>query len=163
MRAHHARSTGRRDLGGPPMRLIPPARRARLGRTPATTPAPATAVDRRGAHRAGRRGRRLAVAVTVATVLLVIAAPAHARSETMLAAATSLDTVLNNLRNWIMGIAATLATVMLSIGGVIRMLAGGDPGEIERSNRAFKSAAWGYGIAALAPLVVEILKGIVGE
>ncbi|MGP3970618.1 pilin [Streptomyces sp. 6N223] len=102
-------------------------------------------------------------ATATVAVCLMIAGPAQAQPETMLAAADSLDTVLNNLRNWIMGIAATLATVMLSVGGVIRMMAGGDPGEIERSNRAFKSAAWGYGIAALAPLVVEILKGIVGE
>ncbi|MDT0318571.1 pilin [Streptomyces millisiae] len=103
--------------------------------------------------------------VTVAAIGMcaLIASPAHARaSAEALAAEDSLDAVLDNIRNWIMGIAAALATVMLSVGGVIRMLAGGDPGEIERSNRAFKAAAWGYGIVALAPLVVEILQGIVG-
>ncbi|WP_049575324.1 pilin [Streptomyces sp. SBT349] len=110
-----------------------------------------------------RAGCPLAVATAVA-VCVLIASPAHAQAPVeVLAAEESLDAVLNNIRNWIMGIAALLATVMLSVGGVIRMMAGGDPGEIERSNRAFKSAGWGYGIAALAPLVVEILQGIVGE
>lgn len=140
-------------LPHPPRRWMP----ARLLRTVRT------AARRLG--RAWPRRRRLLVVAAAAAVLPVLIAPssAHAQQLQQLAAEDSLEAVLNNIRNWIMGIAATLATVMLSIGGVIRMMAGGDPGEIERSNRAFKSAAYGYGIAALAPLVVEILKGIVGE
>ncbi|WP_181786100.1 pilin [Streptomyces phytophilus] len=110
------------------------------------------------------RGLRRLLTIGAALALLVLVAqPAHAEPAWMLSAEDSLEDVLDNIRNWIMGIAATLATVMLSVGGVIRMMAGGDPGEVERSNRAFKSAGWGYGIATLAPLAVEILKGIVGE
>ncbi|WP_107058863.1 pilin [Streptomyces sp. NRRL B-1347] len=80
----------------------------------------------------------------------------------LLALAKSVNEVLDNIRNWIMGVLAGLATVFLTIGGVIYLMAGGDPGEVQRAKSAFKSAGWGYGIAALAPLVVEILKGIVG-
>ncbi|MDT0307217.1 pilin [Streptomyces sp. DSM 44917] len=110
-----------------------------------------------------RRSRRpLALAATLAAVILVSAAPAAAE-PVQVAAEDSIDGVLNNIRNLIMGVAAGLATVMLSVGAVIRMMATGDPGEIERSNRAFKSAGWGYGIAALAPLIVSLLQGIVGE
>ncbi|MCI3928800.1 pilin [Streptomyces sp. AN091965] len=79
----------------------------------------------------------------------------------VLALAKSVNDVLDNIRNWIMGVLAGLATVFLTIGGVLYLMAGGDPGEVQRAKTAFKSAGWGYGIAALAPLVVEILKGIV--
>jgi hypothetical protein len=80
----------------------------------------------------------------------------------VLALAASVNAVLTNIRNWIMGISAGLATVFLTVGGVRYMMASGDPGEVEKAKGAFKSAGWGYGLAMLAPLVVQILKGIVG-
>jgi hypothetical protein len=80
----------------------------------------------------------------------------------VVALAGSVDTVLNNIRNWIMGILAGLATVFLTIGGVRYVMAAGDPGEVAKAKIAFKSAAIGYALAALAPLVVTVLKGIVG-
>nr|WP_239395520.1 pilin [Frankia sp. CiP3] len=76
--------------------------------------------------------------------------------------APDLDTVLNNARNWIMGILALLATVFLSVGGVRYLISGGEPGEVGKAKESFRNAAWGYGLAALAPVVVEILKQIVG-
>ncbi|WP_425838398.1 pilin [Streptomyces fractus] len=92
-------------------------------------------------------------------------ASAHAAAdpEPYLALAKSVNEILDNIRNWIMGILAGLATVFLTVGGVRYVMAGGDPGEVEKAKSAFKSAGWGYGLAALAPLVVEILKGIVGN
>ncbi|MEU5001501.1 pilin [Streptomyces sp. NPDC021622] len=80
----------------------------------------------------------------------------------VLALAKSVNEVLDNIRNWIMGVLAGLATVFLTVGGVRYLMAGGDPGEVEKAKTAFKSAGWGYSLAALAPLVVAILKGIVG-
>lgn len=139
------------------MRLIPrqpfPRPLPRLGRR-----APRPGGDSRSAV---RRTRLLPVAGAV--VVTVLAAPPAVAQPEVLAAEESLGAVLDNIRNWVMGIVGALATVMVSIGGLMRMMAAGDPGEIERSNRAFKAAAWGYGIVALAPLVVEILQGIVGE
>jgi hypothetical protein len=41
-------------------------------------------------------------------------------------------------------------------------MAGGDPGEIEKAKGSFKSAIIGYALAALAPAVVTIVKGILG-
>ncbi len=87
---------------------------------------------------------------------------AHPASGHVLALAGSVNAVLTNIRNWLMGILAVLATVFLSIGGVRYVVAAGDPGEVEKAKTAFKSAALGYGLAALAPLVVSVLKGIVG-
>nr|WP_245702148.1 pilin [Streptomyces aurantiacus] len=96
-------------------------------------------------------------------MLAVVVTSAHAAEPApVLALAKSVNEVLNNIRNWIMGILAGLATVFLSIGGVRYVMAGGDPGEVEKAKTAFKSAGWGYGLAALAPMVVQILKGIVG-
>jgi hypothetical protein len=96
-----------------------------------------------------------------ALTLMLMSSSAHA-DTVVLAIADSVTTVLDNIRNWLMGILAGLATVFLSIGGVRYVMGGGDPGEVEKAKTAFKSAGWGYTLAALAPLVVEILKGIVG-
>ncbi|MCE7011676.1 pilin [Kibdelosporangium philippinense] len=125
-----------------------------------------TASGRESGARRARRSRRVLLVVEIAALALVLTAStttatAHA-DVVVLALADSVTTVLNNVRNWIMGILAGLATVFLSIGGVRYVMGGGDPGEVEKAKTAFKSAGWGYGLAALAPLVVEILKGIVG-
>lgn len=114
-----------------------------------------------GTRRVRRSSCVLLIVELAALVLVLTASSAHA--DTMVVAlAGSVTDVLNNVRNWIMGILAGLATVFLSIGGVRYVMGGGDPGEVEKAKTAFKSAGWGYGLAALAPLVVEILKGIVG-
>ncbi|MFI7639253.1 hypothetical protein [Nonomuraea sp. NPDC049400] len=75
---------------------------------------------------------------------------------------TDLNTVFDNLRNWLIGLLATLATLMLTIGGLRYLVAGGDPGEIQKAKAALKAAAFGYGLAVLAPLFVSVLKRIVG-
>lgn len=109
------------------------------------------------------RARRLVVITELVALGLVLsAAVAHAETTHVLALAGSIDQVLTNIRNYVMGILAGLATVFLSIGGVRYVMGGGDPGEIEKAKTAFKAAAIGYGLAALAPLVVTVLQGIVG-
>lgn len=103
------------------------------------------------------------LAVLVVLVSAVVAAPdAYAETTRVLALVGSVDEVLTNIRNWIMGILASLATVFLSIGGVRYVMGGGDPGEIEKAKTAFKAAGIGYGLAALAPVIVTVLKSIVG-
>jgi hypothetical protein len=77
-------------------------------------------------------------------------------------AADSISQVLNNTTLWIIGILAGLATLMLTLGGVRYLLANGDPAEVEKAKTALKSAAIGYGLAILAPVIVTILKGLVG-
>jgi hypothetical protein len=103
------------------------------------------------------------VITQVVVVTLVASTPAaHAQTIHAVALAGSIDQVLTNIRTWVMGILAGLATVFLSIGGVRYVMGGGDPGEIEKAKTAFKAAGIGYGLAALAPLVVTVLQGIVG-
>lgn len=124
--------------------------------------APMKALRRRSRTTRARRSTRVLLIVELAALALVLTATSAHADTVVLALADSVTTVLNNIRNWIMGILAGLATVFLSIGGVRYVMGGGDPGEVEKAKTAFKSAGWGYGLAALAPLVVEILKGIVG-
>ncbi|MEV8438789.1 pilin [Actinosynnema sp. NPDC051121] len=106
-------------------------------------------------------GRVLLLAPLVVLALLAFGTGAHA-DPVVLAIVGTVDEVLTNIRNWLMGILAGLATVFLTIGGVRRVFGGGDPGEQEKSKEAFKAAGIGYALAALAPLVVTVLKGIVG-
>jgi hypothetical protein len=112
--------------------------------------------------RARLRHRLLTVMVFAALFTLLNIPMAHAQPIQVLTLAGSVDQVLTNIRSWLMGILASLATVFLSIGGVRYVMGGGDPSEIEKAKTALKSAALGYGLAALAPVVVTVLQGIVG-
>ena len=79
-----------------------------------------------------------------------------------LLAAASIGQVINNTTVWIVGILAGLATLFLTLGGVRYRMAGGDPAEVEKAKTAFKSAGIGYALALLAPVVVTVLKSLVG-
>lgn len=87
--------------------------------------------------------------------------PALAAAAGPLAVA-SIGAVIGNLTAWIIGILAGVATLFLTIGGVRYLMAGGDPGEVERAKTALKSAAIGYALALLAPVIVTVLKSLVG-
>ena len=149
------------------MRLTPKPTNYRSGHrtySQLTTGDTTTVAKSRLSHR-GRaclRRRSLTSIVLAALLLVLSAAPAQAEATQVLALAGSIDQVLTNTRSWLMGILASLATVFLSIGGIRYVMGGGDPGEIEKAKTAFKSAALGYGLAALAPVVVTVLQGIVG-
>jgi len=77
-------------------------------------------------------------------------------------AAATVSQVISNTTAWIAGILAGLATLFLTIGGVRYLMAGGDPAEVEKAKTSFRSAAIGYGLAILAPVIVTILKSLVG-
>ena len=79
----------------------------------------------------------------------------------MLAAAT-IGQVIANTTAWLVGILAGVATLFLTIGGLRYLMAGGDPGEVEKAKTALRSAAIGYGLAILAPVIVTVLKSLVG-
>jgi hypothetical protein len=77
-------------------------------------------------------------------------------------AVNDLPTVISNLTAWIIGILAVVATLFLTIGGVRYLLAGGDPSEVERAKSALKNAAIGYALALLAPVLLDVLRGVLG-
>src|SRR2546423_1646270 len=111
---------------------------------------------KRTINRLSRGAAWTAVAVTLA---LLSASPAYADPD---AGTERLNTILGNATAWLVGILAAVATLFLTIGGVRYVMAGGDPGEIEKAKGSFKSAGIGYALAALAPVVVAIIKGILG-
>jgi hypothetical protein len=99
----------------------------------------------------------LAAAALVGVLTLALAAPAAAAQ-----AGPSLNGVIDALRNWLVGILAGVATLFLTAGGLRYITAGGDPGQVEKAKIALRSAAVGYALAALAPLLVSILQSVVG-
>ncbi len=92
----------------------------------------------------------------------VLAAPAAFAVHGMPLAAASIAQVIGNTTAWIVGILAGVATLFLTIGGLRYLMAGGDPAEVEKAKTALKSAAIGYGLAILAPVIVTVLKSLVG-
>ncbi len=88
-------------------------------------------------------------------ILLLTAHPVYA-------ATPDLPSVLNNLRLWITGILATLATLFLSIGGLMYLTAAGNPRRVEQAKEAIRSSMIGYIFAGLAPLMITIIQHITG-
>ncbi len=125
----------------------------------------ATALASRLPRWCRRAGHILAVVAIVAVVVTAVATVVFAETGTRAGPPTSPDQlgrVFDNLRNWLIGLLATLATLMLTIGGLRYLVAGGDPGEVQKAKAALKAAALGYGLAVLAPLFVNVLKRVVG-
>lgn len=132
----HPRRSGRPRLLHPHPEEVPTSRRTRLRRHLPTV---------------------VFITVVLAVGLLVVfAPPAFAATSS----AASLTSVIDNLRNWLVGILAAVATLFLTVGGLRYLTAGGDPGQVEKAKTALKSAAIGYALAALAPLLVSILASL---
>src|SRR4051812_25187422 len=114
-------------------------------------------------HPAWRWARRVGAVViamvVAATVLGGSAAYAAEPGGVTVLAAESVEAVVNNIRTWLVAILAAVATLFLTVGGLRLMWANGDPGEAEKGKAALKSAAIGYGLAMLAPLIVTIVGG----
>lgn len=121
----------------------------------------ATPRVRRGVRGARSRVWHRFVLVVQLAVLMALFTSDTAHAE-VLAQAKSVSEVLGNIRTWLMAILASLATVFLTIGGVRYVMAGGDPGEVEKAKTAFKAAGLGFMLTVLAPLVVAVLEGFVG-
>lgn len=114
------------------------------------------------------RGRRLtrnlrllasAIAVTGLVVLTCTstaqAASADPRMVVLAAAPTSIAQVIGNIRAWMMGILVAWATLC----GTVAFLryTSGEPEEVEKGKRGFRSAAIGLAGALLTPLILTIV------
>ena len=98
-----------------------------------------------------------ALAMTTLAFVLVGAPAAEAQAQP-----ATLGQVVDNARGWVMGLLAGVATLFLVIGGARYVIAGGDPGQVERAKVTIKSALAGYALALLAPVILTVLRGIVG-
>jgi hypothetical protein len=127
-------------------------------------------VSYRGCH------RRVPLAITTpATVIvlavLLVALSVLAMSSMALAGPTdppplsalkSLPEVITGIRNWVIGILASIATLFLVLAGVYWATAGGDPAQVDKAKGALRNALVGYGLAVLAPVLLQVVQGIVG-
>ncbi|MFI1995302.1 pilin [Actinoplanes sp. NPDC020271] len=96
------------------------------------------------------------------TNLILLSHFAVAAAVQPLAAPKSIPQVIDGITGWIMGIIALVATMFLVIGGLRYMAAGGDPAQIEQAKGNFKAALIGYALAVLAPVILQVLQGILG-
>ena len=135
-----------------------PARRGPAARRPGR----ASAGRARLAAHAAYATVAAVTALAAAAALTAVAQPALASTAGHVLAVASIDQVIANITKWIVGILAGLATLFLTIGGLRYLMAGGDPSEVERAKTALRSAAIGYGLAILAPVIVTVLKSLVG-
>jgi Type IV secretion system pilin len=99
--------------------------------------------------------KRVTLVLALATMVALAAAPPAL-------AAADINTVISNLRLWLMGLLAALATLFLTIGGIRYLLASGDPGALERAKGSIRAAIIGYGLALLAPVLATVVQRIVG-
>jgi hypothetical protein len=102
-----------------------------------------------------------AVTLTAGVVVALYTGPVWAQGPAEPPEPNSLEQVVDNLRWWIMGIIAAVATLFLVIGGLRYITAGGDPSQVEQAKGNLKSAMLGYGLAVLAPVLMTILSSTI--
>jgi hypothetical protein len=112
---------------------------------------------------AGRVGRPVlsglvGMGLGAAALLVWLASPALAQTVD-----PTLGQVIDRLRTVLVGLLVGLATLFLTVGGLRYLFAGGDPGQVEKAKVTLRSAAIGYGLAALAPVLVRLLRYVVGS
>ncbi|MBS2545526.1 hypothetical protein KGQ19_01450 [Catenulispora sp. NL8] len=106
--------------------------------------------------------RRAAVLLAATAVFAIFAVTRVHAAGGPTAPGPTLQQVIEGVRTWLVNLLVGLATTFLTIGGVKYLIAAGDPGEVERAKHALRSAAIGYALAVLAPVLVDALKSIVG-
>ena len=70
--------------------------------------------------------------------------------------------ILEAVRNALVAVLTALAIAALTYAGIRYVIAGGDPTGVEKAKIAAKSAVVGLGLALVAPILVAIVKGIIG-
>ncbi|RLK23807.1 hypothetical protein DER29_1684 [Micromonospora sp. M71_S20] len=107
---------------------------------------------------------RFAVPVGAAAMVLAASTAAYAAApdKPVTPAPNDLPTVIFNLQTWVMGILAAVATLFLVLAGVYWATAAGDPTQVDKAKGALKNALAGYGLAVLAPVLLQVVRGIVG-
>lgn len=73
-----------------------------------------------------------------------------------------INSLVDSIRNWVAGLLAGLATLFLTLGGLRYLTAGGNQRAVEEGKGAIKSALIGYALAALSPMLVDVLRRILG-
>jgi hypothetical protein len=99
--------------------------------------------------------RILTLALSTALASAALSVPANAASG-------DITTVIDSARVWIFGILAGLSMLFITIGAAKYLVANGNPHAMEEAKETVKSALIGFGVAALAPLLVDIVRRVLG-
>ena len=75
----------------------------------------------------------------------------------------SITDILNRLRDMLMLVIGSLSLVMLTVGGIRYVTAGGDKDGVNGAKQTVKHALLGLGVAILAPVLIQIIKTILGQ
>ncbi len=70
--------------------------------------------------------------------------------------------ILDGVRNFLIAILTALAILAMTYAGIRYVMAAGDPAGVERAKTAARSAVVGLALALLAPVLVSIVKRIIG-
>lgn len=77
-------------------------------------------------------------------------------------AATSFEAIVNNLVDFVFKIAIVLAPLMIIVGGVLLVTAGGSPGQVDRAKRILLWTAIGFLIVMLAKGIMGLIESLLG-
>ncbi|RKS06030.1 hypothetical protein DFP74_1651 [Nocardiopsis sp. Huas11] len=93
----------------------------------------------------------------VLALVVIAAAPAWADLGDAHFFAYQLKDVIRRLTRLGQALAVSVATLFIVVAGLRWMMAGGEPGEIDKAKRGFQSAAIGYGIAIAGQAILYAL------
>jgi len=75
----------------------------------------------------------------------------------------TVESLIVNVLNWIIGAAAVVSVVMLIVGGYLYMTAGGDEGKVKTATKTLTNAIIGLAICFIAVMLVNfVLKTFLG-
>ena len=75
----------------------------------------------------------------------------------------SVTDILNRVRDMLMLVIGSLSLVMLTVGGIRYVMAGGDKEGIHSAKQTVTHALFGLGVAIAAPVLIQIIKSILGQ
>jgi len=75
----------------------------------------------------------------------------------------SIADILNRVRDMLMLVIGSLSLVMLTVGGIHYVTAGGDKEGIHRAKQTVQHALLGLVVAVLAPVLIQVVKTVLGQ
>ena len=75
----------------------------------------------------------------------------------------NIGDILNRIRDMLMLVIGSLALVMLTVAGIRYVMAGGDSHDVEAAKQTVKHALLGIGVAILAPVLIQLIKTVLGQ
>ena len=75
----------------------------------------------------------------------------------------SITDILNRIRDMLMLVIGSLSLVMLTVGGIRYVTAGGDEDGVKGAKKTVQHALLGLAVAILAPVLIQIIKTILGH